>query len=985
MALTASEPAAYECLDLKSIPLSQQPPLPSAGAAPLPSALLACDTAALLAPAPLKSLCDIPDASPSAPATAVAGGRAAATELFLARALPSLCAHPSLAPYAHTGVSRPSFAPPNFVPAPGLELLSDPRRIRSHAYNALYTLSTLSTLSSLASSSSCAKSDALSAVAPDASLVAAQSAFIGPPCPPALAPVPAVPARTPAAALAVAVAAAVARAAGTSRSDAAGLSWLTPERRLAVAAHPDTALLPYVLGCPVCGDDDDDYDDDDDQCNGDRILPHTHAADKKCRTCGHDARGHSGDSGDGNSVWTGDCDRGQVTDRYCDETPFPPVSGLGQSSVPANTPNDAENFALPNTDEPKTAKPKGAKTKADKKKADQIKADNLKAEKLKAAEFAACTELSAAAHRAIAPSVADAAASMAQPLCTATISRATVECGPSTASTRTVVLPVADVAALSDGAAAAAVQSVTGEFYRYLCLSSAAGFLDAEAKARVKDTRGGASAGADGCPAPDAAFAHRRAEAALEAAFAASLPLPVPVDERATKAIARAVADARNKLFDSSASGSNARGSHTRNANGAAGDSTPALTSIRELMESEELAARGVPESAAKACAAAALALTAAESDSVVSGPHALAYRPVPSDPESADDGDESIPQRDSKPKQLSEEQKRHKRLRLFNERSSRALVSFGTAMAQPLFLALSRSALRRFLVCDELNCGSEFALFQAVVRWGRFRLRAYGLDDTDPALVRLELHDLLPLIRFGAMTAAELAAVTQGMPLPEGFDCELAAHANASCNTAMATSSDALPANNCAIATKNPANQHCRGRTMRASSLPKTSAKNSLSPEDQSSTDEETEKITLPKPTVLQCTMIAARDAWSRVTTAAHFGAYATYRLVREMHAFSRPRVLTRGPPGAPLPAQTHLARFCAARAAVTAASRAARDNESVALSLFTAAETRALRRLVAHREGGWAPLDPTAAAAAYTREQRALRRKPMQKQKQS
>ena len=102
------------------------------------------------------------------------------------------------------------------------------------------------------------------------------------------------------------------------------------------------------------------------------------------------------------------------------------------------------------------------------------------------------------------------------------------------------------------------------------------------------------------------------------------------------------------------------------------------------------------------------------------------------------------------------------------------ATLCFGTAMAQPLFLALPRAALRRFLRSSELNCGSEFALLQAVVRWGRFRLRAYGLDDTDPALVRLELHDLLPLIRFGAMTADQIAIVTQGGALAEDFDAAL-------------------------------------------------------------------------------------------------------------------------------------------------------------------------------------------------------------------
>ena len=89
------------------------------------------------------------------------------------------------------------------------------------------------------------------------------------------------------------------------------------------------------------------------------------------------------------------------------------------------------------------------------------------------------------------------------------------------------------------------------------------------------------------------------------------------------------------------------------------------------------------------------------------------------------------------------------------------ALAVFETTVHTPAFLALSRVVLREcFLRSPLLQC-DEFALFQALVRWGRVRLRANGLDDQDPRLVRLELWDLLPLIRFQVFSTAELNAVT--------------------------------------------------------------------------------------------------------------------------------------------------------------------------------------------------------------------------------
>jgi hypothetical protein len=85
----------------------------------------------------------------------------------------------------------------------------------------------------------------------------------------------------------------------------------------------------------------------------------------------------------------------------------------------------------------------------------------------------------------------------------------------------------------------------------------------------------------------------------------------------------------------------------------------------------------------------------------------------------------------------------------------------FETAMHTPAFLALPRDILRdSFLKSARLNC-DEFALFQGVVRWARYRVRRAGLNDGDPRLVRLELYDLLPLIRFRQMSSAELDALT--------------------------------------------------------------------------------------------------------------------------------------------------------------------------------------------------------------------------------
>jgi hypothetical protein len=100
----------------------------------------------------------------------------------------------------------------------------------------------------------------------------------------------------------------------------------------------------------------------------------------------------------------------------------------------------------------------------------------------------------------------------------------------------------------------------------------------------------------------------------------------------------------------------------------------------------------------------------------------------------------------------------------------------FGTVMTTPSFLVCPRNVLAEFLRSDSLYLGpgGEFALFQALVRWARFRLRAYGLDSADPALVRLELHDLLPLVRFNALSPAEVARITGGLSLPEDFEREL-------------------------------------------------------------------------------------------------------------------------------------------------------------------------------------------------------------------
>jgi hypothetical protein len=90
----------------------------------------------------------------------------------------------------------------------------------------------------------------------------------------------------------------------------------------------------------------------------------------------------------------------------------------------------------------------------------------------------------------------------------------------------------------------------------------------------------------------------------------------------------------------------------------------------------------------------------------------------------------------------------------------------FADAVRSPLFLALPVRALQAFAASNDVRC-SEFVLFQALVRWARFRLHAHGLDSTDPRLVRLELGPLLSLIRFARFTPQE-AALLAGAGTPE-------------------------------------------------------------------------------------------------------------------------------------------------------------------------------------------------------------------------
>ncbi len=88
-------------------------------------------------------------------------------------------------------------------------------------------------------------------------------------------------------------------------------------------------------------------------------------------------------------------------------------------------------------------------------------------------------------------------------------------------------------------------------------------------------------------------------------------------------------------------------------------------------------------------------------------------------------------------------------------------MESFETLMYLPSFLNLPGYALRAILSAADL-AANEFLVYQSVIRWARFRIHKRGEDHTNALLVRAEMNELIPHIRFPLMTAEELVYVAR-------------------------------------------------------------------------------------------------------------------------------------------------------------------------------------------------------------------------------
>lgn len=76
-------------------------------------------------------------------------------------------------------------------------------------------------------------------------------------------------------------------------------------------------------------------------------------------------------------------------------------------------------------------------------------------------------------------------------------------------------------------------------------------------------------------------------------------------------------------------------------------------------------------------------------------------------------------------------------------------------------WLLASKESVLEILSAERLKVRDESTLFSALVQWGDYQVKSRG-DEESAAATRAELTDLLPLIRFRSLTAAQFAELSE-------------------------------------------------------------------------------------------------------------------------------------------------------------------------------------------------------------------------------